>query len=43
LSSKYDVDEMKDDALKMGHTVSTQRDYLRGEDEADDKIVHEKD
>jgi hypothetical protein len=41
LSSKYNIDEMKDDAEKMGHTVSTQRDYLRAED-APELIVHDK-
>jgi hypothetical protein len=31
LSSKYNIDEMKTDAIGMGHTVSEQRNYLRSE------------
>jgi hypothetical protein len=41
LSSKYDVDEMKDDAMKMGHTVSTQRSYLRSDEDTPELIVHD--
>ena len=34
LSSKYDVKEMEADAEAMGHSVSEQRNYLRGSGEA---------
>jgi hypothetical protein len=34
LSSKYDVKEMEADATAMGHSVSEQRNYLRGSGEA---------
>ena len=33
LSNKYDLSEMKEDAEAMGHTVGTQRNYLRTEPE----------
>ena len=34
LSSKYDIKEMENDATAMGHSVSEQRNYLRGSGDA---------
>jgi hypothetical protein len=36
LSSKYDVKEMEADAEAMGHSVSEQRNYLRGSGDSDE-------
>jgi hypothetical protein len=39
LSSKYDIKEMADDAEKMAHSISTQKDYLRKDENVNKTII----
>jgi hypothetical protein len=39
LSTKYDIDEMKKDAVDMGHSLNQQREYLKDESETNQNIL----